>query len=113
MKSRSAAALIPVCFLRLLVLAVATAGVGCGSACSNTMVHLWQDSSGRSLANPQPAQLVTTCNASFPTRETLAYCKTIPTPDDGEMHFCKTQHGGGGYNGPPIEPPLWINVTSY
>jgi hypothetical protein len=101
----------------LLLLAVAQAGMGCGSTCSNTMVHLWQDSSGRSLPNLQPAQLVTTCNAASPSRETLAYCKTVPTPDDGEMHYCKTQWGGGGYNGwssgALFGPSQWINITSY
>src|SRR5271170_6524181 len=86
--------------LRILLVAVATVGLGCGSTCSNTTVHLWQDSSGRALPDPQPAQLVTTCDGSFPTRETLTYCKTMTTPDDGQTHYCKTQYGGGGgYNG--------------
>lgn len=106
-------------FVRLLLLAVATLGVGCGATCSNTMVHLWQDSSGHYLPDPQPAQLYTTCDSSSPTRETLAYCKTMPTPDDGQWHYCKTQYGGaggaGGYNGwssgALFGPTQWIDVT--
>jgi hypothetical protein len=96
--------------LRVLLLALAIAGMGCASTCSNTIVHAAQESDGS-----QSAQVVTTCDPGFPNKNTVAYCRNVPTPDDGQMHYCKMQWGKDGTvsSGALVGPTEWININVF